>query len=264
MNFDTYLDTHKPNHKRTAMLTLAGALAVTGTTLLLSAGWIAGKLQVARVDPPTVEYVLLSLSVDEPMPPPPPPPPPPGSDDPDDQEPEDTDPDEIPDEPDPLEEPDEMPTSIPKAKQPAGHPAGQVGGIPGGKPGGIPGGNPSSTLIPKGPAIAMVPTKEAPAIKKPLSSVMASAVYSPEPDQRLLATTKAARYDKRNGRNTTAFCISTSGRVEKVRTKSKFPGDPQVDKIIRDTIKKWRFRPLQVGGKPAKVCTERTFLIKFQ
>ncbi|EDM74673.1 hypothetical protein PPSIR1_11826, partial [Plesiocystis pacifica SIR-1] len=56
----------------------------------------------------------------------------------------------------------------------------------------------------------------------------------------------------------------TKGKVVDVKTKTKFPGDPQVDKIIRDTIKKWRFKPFVVGGKPVKTCTERTFKIKFK
>lgn len=262
MNFDTYLETHRPNPRRTAMLTFAGALALTGTTLLLAAGWFAGKLQVARVDPPTVDYILLSLSVDEPLPPPPPPPPPPGSSDAADDEPVD-DEDIIPED-DIDEAPDEVPEAIPRAKSPAGHPEGQVGGIPGGKPGGIPGGDPKALVGGRGPVISVAPKTPAPVVKKPLAAVMARAVYSPDPDQKLLAQTKAARFDKRNGKNKTSFCINSQGRVVDIKTKARFPGDPQVDKIIRDTIAKWRFKPFEIGAKKVKTCTERTFLIKFQ
>jgi len=47
------------------------------------------------------------------------------------------------------------------------------------------------------------------------------------------------------------------------KAKQKFPNDPQVDKIIADTIKKWRFKPFIVGSKPVKTCSERKFRIKF-
>jgi protein TonB len=262
MNFDTYLETHRPNPRRAALLTVAAALALTGTTMLLTAGWIAGKMNIARVDPPTVEYVLLSLTVEEPAPPPPPPPPPGDTQAEDEPEPED---DEII-EPEDIEElPSEVPQAIPKAKpRSAGHPAGQIGGIPGGQLGGIPGGNPVGIVGSKGPAIASKPPTRAPIVKKPLAAVMARALYSPEPSAKLLAQTKAARFDKRDGKNTTSFCINAQGKVVDIATKSRFPGDPQVDRIIRETIAKWRFRPTEVGSKKVKTCTERTFVIKFR
>jgi protein TonB len=263
MNFDTYLETHRPNPKRAALLSFAAALALTGTTALLAAGWIAGKFSVARVDPPTVEYVLLSLTLDEPAPPPPPPPPP-GSTEAEDEPVDEVDDDII--EPEDIEEqPDEVPTAIPKNKaKPAGDPAGQIGGIPGGQRGGIPGGNLTGLVGTKGPAISTKPPTQAPVAKKPLSAVMAQARYAPEPSAKELAMTKAARFDKRNGKNVTSFCIDTRGKVVDVKTKTRFPGDPQVDAIIRKTVSKWLFKPFEVGNKKVKTCTERTFVIKFQ
>jgi protein TonB len=126
--------------------------------------------------------------------------------------------------------------------------------VPGGVPGGIPGGGGISTK----------PSGTGGVAKKPLDAVMAQAVYSPNPDEKLLQQTKAARFDKRDGTNTTSFCVDVSGKVVDVTTKQKFPGDPQVDQIIRDTIKKWRFKAFYVGGKPVKTCTERTFKLKFK
>ena len=48
-----------------------------------------------------------------------------------------------------------------------------------------------------------------------------------------------------------------------VKTKKKFPNDPKVDEICRDTIKKWRFKPFIVGGKPVKTCSVAEFNLKF-
>ena len=96
------------------------------------------------------------------------------------------------------------------------------------------------------------------------AAVVQQAIYAPTPNQKDFQQTKAARFDKRDGTNKTSFCVDTNGKVVDVKTKTKFPGDPQVDKIIRDTIKKWRFKPFIVGGKPVKTCTERTFKIKFK
>ncbi|RMG99237.1 MAG: TonB family protein [Deltaproteobacteria bacterium] len=93
---------------------------------------------------------------------------------------------------------------------------------------------------------------------------MAQAIYAPDPDKKKLQATKAAMFDRRGGVNKTYFCVSEQGKVVDVRTTKKFPGDPQVDKIIRDTVKKWRFRPFLVGGKPRKTCTTYTFEIHFK
>ena len=138
---------------------------------------------------------------------------------------------------------------------PGGVSGGVPGGIPGGVPGGVPGGN---------PAIKTKSTESKQAAEKPLAAVMQQAIYAPAPNQKDFQQTKAARFDKRDGKNTTSFCIDTNGKVVEVKTKAKFPGDPQVDKIIRDTIKKWRFKPFKVGGKPVKMCTKRTFKLTFK
>ncbi|NJK32726.1 MAG: hypothetical protein HC927_10135 [Deltaproteobacteria bacterium] len=152
-----------------------------------------------------------------------------------------------------------MPSKIPDIR--GGGSSGVLGGQAGGQKGGIPG----------VPGIFTTPTKPLPprpsgelVQKKPLASVMAQATYSPDPDAKLLQATKAARFDKRPGKNTTSFCIDTRGKVVDVKTKAKFPGDPQVDRIIADTVRKWRFTPFEVGGKPVKTCTERTFSISFR
>ena len=36
-----------------------------------------------------------------------------------------------------------------------------------------------------------------------------------------------------------------------------------VDRICRDTVKQWRFRPFKVDGKARKTCSTVTFDIRF-
>jgi protein TonB len=97
-----------------------------------------------------------------------------------------------------------------------------------------------------------------------LDEVMAQATYSPNPDPQALQQTKAARFDRTDGINITAFCVDVHGVVIEVETKQKFPDDPQVDRILRDTIASWRFKPFMVDGKPIKTCTERSFKLQFR
>jgi protein TonB len=262
MNFDHYLEHNRTDPKRVALLTFAAAVAISGTTLMLGAGWVAGKMAVARVDPPTTEYILLALSAAEALPPPPPPPPPPGGEV---EEEEDVEPDEETPPEDLLEQPEDRPTEIPKHK-PGVAKQGMIGGIPGGQVGGqiggIPGGIPAIGL-PK-TAIATKPSTPEPIAKTPLATVMARAVYAPDPDQKALQMTKAARFDKRSGKSTISFCIDANGHVFNVKVKAKFPGDPGVDAILSKTISSWRFKPLEVGSKKMTTCSERTFALTFK
>lgn len=263
MNFEHYLDNNRPNPKRAAMLTFAAAIALTGTTMMLAAGWVAGKMSIARVEPPSTEYILLSLSAEQP-PPPPPPPPPLGTTAEEDEVKPDTD-DVVPEEPEPIEDTTqpEMPTKIP-AQKAGSTQVGVPNGVLGGQPNGIIGGIPIGKVPIGGLGIAVKPPTKDVLTVKPLAMVMARSVYTPDPDMKLLQQTKAARFDKRNGKATISFCIDGNGGVVNVKTKGKFPGDPQVDAILRRTIENWRFKPLEVGSKKMKTCTQRTFSLKFQ
>ena len=102
------------------------------------------------------------------------------------------------------------------------------------------------------------------AIVRPLSEVMDHAVYSPDPDHKDLQQTKAARFDRADGVSTVAFCVATDGTTSDIHTVQKFPGDPMIDTIIRDTIARWRFKPFVVDGAAAKVCTEKQFKLLFK
>ena len=74
---------------------------------------------------------------------------------------------------------------------------------------------------------------------------------------------KAATFDKRPGSVKVAFCVDASGKSTDVRVSKKFPNDPAVDQICADTVKKWRFKPFIVDGKPKKTCSEAIFEISF-
>lgn len=112
------------------------------------------------------------------------------------------------------------------------------------------------------------PTREAArfpeqALVWPLADVMEQAVYSPDPDAKELQQTKAARFDKAVGISIVAFCVDVDGSTSDIHTVQKFPGDPQIDHILRDTIARWRFRPFVVGGAAVKVCAENIFRLRF-
>ena len=44
----------------------------------------------------------------------------------------------------------------------------------------------------------------------------------------------------------------------------KSAGDEDVDRICRDTVKRWRFHAMQVEGRPRVTCSEVTFQIAFE
>lgn len=96
------------------------------------------------------------------------------------------------------------------------------------------------------------------------TSARLEAIYTPDPDVRRLSATKAATLDRRSGTVKIAFCVDQGGRTTGVRLSKKFLADPQVDRIVKDTVEKWRFRPLLVAGKPTTTCTERSFEICFE
>lgn len=104
---------------------------------------------------------------------------------------------------------------------------------------------------------------EAPGEMRSREEIMAFAIYTPDPDAQALMMTKAARIDKTDGRSIVQFCVEPNGSTSDVRTIEKFPGDPMVDQILRDTIATWRFKRLAAVGISGKVCTQRVFVIHF-
>jgi protein TonB len=226
--FDHYMRYQMPDPVRQRRLRAAAVISAATTAVLVAFMWVANKMNIARVDAPTISYIMVQMAMDEPPPPPPPPPPP----DAPDAEAED----EIPDDEVPLEEELVQPTEIPeKLPETEGKrvPSGVKGGVPGGIPGGVVGGVLGGGMA-GGVATKRDTTKDV--AKKPIKTVMGQAIYSPDPDKKKLAATKAGR---------------------------KFPGDPKVDQICRETVKKWRFKPFLVGGKPVRTCSTVEFNIKF-
>jgi TonB family protein len=95
-----------------------------------------------------------------------------------------------------------------------------------------------------------------------IAAVKAQAIYAPDPDTNKLARTKAGTFDRRTGRSTVEFCVDTRGRVATARTIKKF-GDADVDRICRETVLGWRFKPFTVDGAARKTCSSVTFDLHF-
>ena len=102
------------------------------------------------------------------------------------------------------------------------------------------------------------------ALQVTLEELMELAVYAPDPDQKALAETKAARFDKADGVASVGFCVDTRGKPANIRSIQKFPDDPMIDQILRDTVARWRFKPWSADGRPVAVCTERRWNLRFK
>ncbi len=263
--FEHYMHYQQGDPRRQRRLMIASVVSGVSTLSMLVFVWAANKMEITKVDAPTVDYIMVQMTADEPPPPPPPPPPPAGSDAEPEPEEEDIPEEEVPEEE--IVQPKETPDKVPDQKK--GSSKGpKVPGVPGGIPGGVPGGVVGGVLGGQlGGQLGGVATKrdtKAPAAMKPISVVKQNAIYTPNPDQAKLASTKAGMFDKRGGVGKVGFCVDANGKTVDVRTKKKFPGDPKVDAILRDTIKKWRFKPFVVGGKKTKTCSVAEFNIKFK
>ncbi len=263
--FEHYMHYQQADPVRRKRIMIASVISGSATFAMLLFTWAANKMDITKVEAPTVDYIMVQMTQDEPPPPPPPPPPPAG----DDSEPEEEE-EEIPEEEVPEEEivqPDEEPDKVPDAKKSPGKKGHKIpGGVPGGVPGGIPGGVVGGVLGGQlGGQLGGVATKKDPAkvgAPEPINVVKQNAIYDPDPDPAKLAGTKAFMFDKRGGTGKVKFCVDTNGKTVNVKTSKKFPGDPKVDQILRDTVKKWRFKPFMAAGKKRKVCSEMAFKLE--
>lgn len=259
--FEHYLQVQAPDSRRRWRFAVAINIAGFATLGMVGFTWLADKMMIAQVDPPTAHYVMVQMEL-EALPPPPAPPAAPAV-----RTPEvDTTPDE-----DPLTPPEVFDEVIPKIKPRVA--VRTVGngtpdstgtapiGVPGNLPG-IPGGVPKLSPISTGTLVDRKPTESRPPL--PISAVMAQAIYTPAPDKNRLAATRAAMFDKRPGENETSFCIDTDGRTVDVRTTKKFPGDPKIDEICRETVRTWRFKSFKVDGRAVKTCSIQVFNITFK
>lgn len=258
--FDHYLHHQKPDPRRRKILSFALAVATIQTAVALGVIWISGKLAIYSVEPPAMSYVMVQMHLEQAPPPPPPPPPPAGNQaDEDDQDP--------PDEPEPLEEtiesPPDVSDKIPEPATPRGPRV--LRGVAHGVPHGVgPLSSISSSLHGFGASGLRKPATAPARVKKPLAAVMANKVYQPPAPTQELLQTPSGRIRKQTGSVIVSFCISDTGKVIEARKTRGFPGDPQVDRIMLQWLKGFRFRPFRVGGKAQKICTEYKMNVRFR
>lgn len=134
-----------------------------------------------------------------------------------------------------------------------------VPGLPGGGGGGVPGiGTPTCPVgqVCKQDTTAQPPGK--PPLDLPFSSASCSAC--PDPDAKELARTDAASRGLR-AKNETRVCFSKTGKASRVSTSRK--ADPEIDRICRNTVKRWRVKPMKVDGQARTFCTTVSFDIRF-
>ncbi|MCA9690832.1 MAG: hypothetical protein R3A51_19765 [Nannocystaceae bacterium] len=265
--FEHYLHNKGGDPARRRRIAVAANLSASVTAGFLMFTWLADKLQIARVDAPTVEYVLFQLTESSHVASPPPPPPPLGTPEADKER---ERPIERPVEDVPLEDappelvPERVPTAPPSRTVgvPDGKPEGKPWGVPRGIPNGVGLGLGNGTSVPPLVGTQQSPPKQA--APEPFDAAMSRCVYCPSPDTAKLSATTTGMFNRRSGVNKTRFCIGVDGKVDEVTTASKFPGDPRVDAICRDTIKRWRFKPFKVADKARRSCTTATFNIQFE
>jgi len=114
------------------------------------------------------------------------------------------------------------------------------------------------------PAIARPRRREPEAQRAPLSVLRARAIYSPDPSAAALAKTKTGLGSHSPGQVKVQFCVGVRGKVSSATVVERFGSDPQVDRICRDAVKTWRFKPARVGGAAKTTCSEVTFDIHFE
>ncbi len=252
---------------------LAALAAAAVTSFAGAASWTAEHMKIHRVDAPRYDYAIL-FDVGE-MPPPPsvaPPPRPAAA----------AATQQVPEQDDDVEpEPDRDPVDVDLDVDPVPRPKAVVGertvpGVPGntgtgpsaGPPCMVPpclgtGSSPIGTPFSTAPPVPRPTTDPKPdKVIEKINVVRANALYSPDPDRSKLARTNAGTMNRRSGKSAVSFCVSAAGKAVDVRTSSKF-GDDDVDRICRETVQQWRFRPFEVGGKARKTCSTVTFDIRF-
>lgn len=260
--FDTYMDAHAFDPRMRRRMGLAMGAAVIASALAITTYSGVERMSIARVGAPQVEMdFLMATTVASPMAAPPPPPPQQSSAAaPSDDVDHDPEPTRTHDDVDDLLE---APRKGPSRGATTGH-GGGTGTIPGapvGPPGiGVPclGGHCTIGLPPAVPRTP--PTSDT--AKVPLSVVEGRVRFSPDPPREALLATRAGQL-QRGGTSVVEFCVGADGKVDRVSTK-RSAGDGDIDRICRDTLKRWRFSPLQVEGRATRMCSEMSFVIAFE
>jgi protein TonB len=258
--FETYLVHQEVDPKIRRRFTFALSAAVVATVASGVMLWTVEKMHISRVGAPTSDFLIFAL--DEFVPPPQEPPPLLAGGETEDQDDVEEDPPE-----DILEEPtqpQETPNEIPKAKSSAKDVLARAG-AGAGSPFGVPGGDPNSTCIVGCGRGVATPTTDG-GDKKPPPEVDFSALtcrVCPDPDQKALQRTGAGLMNRRALSNKTRFCVESDGKVSSVSVR-RSSGDKDVDRIIKQTVARWRFAPMMVGGRARKACSTASFDIRFE
>lgn len=96
----------------------------------------------------------------------------------------------------------------------------------------------------------------------PLHFVPARGIYTPMPSpEALRAITPGAKY---TAWIQLSICINRRGRVVAVRNRSRHWRHLDLEWILHDTVKTWRFVPMRLDGRPHESCIVRTFRIRLR
>ncbi len=269
--FDVYMQGQGVDPRTRARMMMALVAAMGVTVSAAAASWAVGKMSVRRVGAPNPLAVIeLAMAVDLPQSQAEPPP-----------RPEPVEPAAAAtspaatgaSQPAPDEAPTETPSELPSPRtQPASTPEGGEGvpGVPG-----VPGlGGPGclgAGCVPGGPprpprrvgVFTPRQTETDTTVREPLSSIRVRSLYTPDPKTADLAKTKTGLGARRPGTVEVEFCVGPNGRVANAKVVHGFSGDPGIDRVCKNAVKSWRFKPAQLNGKARTVCSEVSFEIRF-
>lgn len=96
----------------------------------------------------------------------------------------------------------------------------------------------------------------------PLPYYPAQAIYTPLPSSRLLRTTPSVRFrTPQRFEARVSYCVDERGATTDIKTRKR--SDPWLDRVLRDTIRKWRYKPAKIGGRPIRSCMRLRIFIWF-
>jgi protein TonB len=217
---------------------------VVFTGMWVKAMWTIEKLEVPKGD----------ISIGVAPPPPPPPPPPPGGKKP-----------ETPKEIKPRKikvtepvQPVKQEDKPPEVQEESADEGGEEGGVEGGVAGGVQGGSLEGVLTaappPPPPPKPQAPQNVAPTA---LEAQRISGEKNIAPDD--VTKTEIQRSGKTKIVASVKICLGATGSVASLNV-LKASGFPAYDQKIQREMRNWRYRPFQINGKPAPVCTAVTFI----
>lgn len=95
----------------------------------------------------------------------------------------------------------------------------------------------------------------------PLLELKSYALYTPDPPVREFQQAKPSE-GQGPWRIRVGFCIDEVGITRDLEILDS-SGDDGLDEIGLNTVRKWRFRPWQVDGRPTTVCSSVKFTVSF-